>query len=149
MKPEIIKAIFTNLLFVIGVVLLIFGFIRGSLTVVRLFTFDKYPLASYEEMRCDNQFGGVMYQPDGKEVVVDKAQQEEQKAKCEENLNYSRKVAQVEHIVTAITTLVAGSVLVLSFKRFIFGWYLFHSRLSFWSKVIKYYQYEIVPHYPS
>jgi hypothetical protein len=121
MKPEIIKAIFTNLLFVIGVILLIFGFIRGSLTAVRLLTFDKYPLATYEEMRCDNQFGNVMYQPDGKEVVVDKDQQAQQKAKCEENLNYSRKVTQVEHIVTALSTLVAGTVLVISFKRFIFG----------------------------
>jgi len=121
MKPEIIKAIFTNLLFVIGVVLLIFGFIRGSLTVVRLFTFDKYPLASYEEMRCDNQFGNVMYQPDGKEVVIDKEQQAQQKAQCEENLDYSRKVTQVEHIVTAISTLVSGAVLVYSFRRFIFG----------------------------
>ena len=53
MKAESIKAIFTNLLFVIGVILLIFGFIQGALTASRLVVFEQYPLNSYEETRCE------------------------------------------------------------------------------------------------
>ncbi len=122
MKTETVKAIFTNLLFVIGVILLIYGFIQGSLTAVRLLTFEKYPLANYEESRCDFDYG--LPQKETGEPAVSpeawQAEQAERRASCLESLDQARRVKQTEHIVTSITTLVSGAVLVWSFKRFIF-----------------------------
>jgi hypothetical protein len=120
MKAETIKAIFTNLLFVIGVIFLIFGFIQGTQTVVRLATFDKYPLQIYEETRCENEFPAMrpVIEPD--QPPMSDQDQQERRQKCEASLDYQRRVKQTEDIVVSITTLVAGAVLVLSFKRFIF-----------------------------
>lgn len=130
MKVEIIKAIFTNCLFVLGVLLIVFGFIQGTLTAVRTLTFEEYPLASYEETRCDLEYldiktPRVMVTPSGEETVVEESTSAEEierrQAKCKATLAHARQVKQTEHIVTSITTLVAGSVLVFSFRRFIFG----------------------------
>lgn len=122
MKTDTIKAIFTNLLFVIGVGLIIFGFIRGALTISRLVVFDKYPLQQYEEQRCE--YEAMPYIPvDGeKEGMVSGPQEDAQtrKEKCLESVEHQRDVRKIEDIVTAITTLVAGSVLVFTFRRFIF-----------------------------
>ena len=38
---NLIKAIFTNLLYVIGIILIIFGFVRGTITGTYLVIFDK------------------------------------------------------------------------------------------------------------
>lgn len=64
-KGETIKAIFTNLLFLIGVILMIVGFIRGTSTTVKFLVFDKYPLNSYEETRCDYPQYSKPINPDG------------------------------------------------------------------------------------
>lgn len=122
MKAETIKAIFTNLLFVIGVIFIIYGFIQGALTTVRLFTFEKYPLQTYEETRCDNSYPAIAmpYSPDASPPPPTDQDFLDQKAKCQESLNYERNVKKTEDIVVSITTLVAGTVLVLSFRRFIF-----------------------------
>lgn len=121
MKVEIIKAIFTNLLFVIGVILLIYGFVQGSLTAVRLLTFDKYPLQSYEESRCDYEYNAIKMPSGVDGEIASPEDATKQRQRCEEQLTYARKVKQTEHIVVSITTFVAGAVLVFSFKRFIFG----------------------------
>src|SRR3990167_7920317 len=55
MKTTIIKAIFTNLLFVIGVILMVIGFIRGTTTAVNSIVFEKYPLEQYEKTRKTKQ----------------------------------------------------------------------------------------------
>jgi hypothetical protein len=117
MKTEIIKATFTNLLFVIGVILLIFGFVRGTSTIAKMMVFDKYPLQSYEETRCEMEVVPVT-----KEMVNVESgeQQQERRELCLTSLENARKVRQVEDMVSSLTTLVAGSVLVVVFKRFIF-----------------------------
>ncbi len=120
MKAETIKAIFTNLLFVIGVMLLIFGFIQGTQTAVRLATFDQYPLNPYEETRCENEFPAMRPIMDPTQPQFTDEQQTERRQKCEASLTYQRKVKQTEDIVVSITTLAAGGVLVWSFRRFIF-----------------------------
>ncbi len=119
MKSETIKAIFTNLLFVIGVIFVIFGFIQGTLTAVRLITFDQYPLQSYEETRCEAPFFSAVAPMEGQtppSAVDIQAQQE----RCRITLDRDRRVKKTEDLVTAITTLVSGAVLVYSFRRFIF-----------------------------
>ena len=110
MKTETIKAIFTNLLFVIGVILLIVGFSRGVLTATRLVAFDDYPLDYYAETRCaitpklTEENGEVMPKVD---------------ENCEEALTYERKIRLTDDVVNSVTMLVAGAALTLSFKRFI------------------------------
>lgn len=121
MKTETIKAIFTNLIFVIGIGLLIFGFIRGGLTVSRLIIFDKYPLNTYEETRCQNQPFATVPMKDGSVVQQSPAEIAEQLRTCQQSLDHDRKVRKTEDIVTALTTLVAGTVLVMFFRRFIFA----------------------------
>lgn len=118
MKSETIKAIFTNLLFVIGVSLIIFGFTRGVLTLAQLIVFPKYPLNSYEETRCE--ITPLAPELGGKTVAVTKPEEiKAQKEKCLESLEHQRKVKEVEDITASVSTLVAGAVLVFFFKRFI------------------------------
>lgn len=117
-----IKEIFTNLLFVLGVILMVVGFVKGVSVVAKSIIFDKYPLDSYKETECDLRPGprAVLLQeevaeplPEGKNV--------ENKQKCLEKLEQSRQVEQVEDITSSISILVSGIVLVLAFKRFIFA----------------------------
>jgi len=126
MKTETIKATFTNLLFVIGVVLVIYGFVQGLLTGVRIASFDKYPLNSYEETRCEMSYPEMVYttpsgipNPDEK-MAINQEQMERQKTSCLNQVDYERKVRKTEHIATSVATLIAGSVLIFSFRRFIF-----------------------------
>jgi len=112
MKSQTVKAIFTNLLFVIGVVLLIVGFSRGILTVTRLLTFEKYPLDYYAQTRCDIS----PMTPETNGEIMPKVD-----TNCDEALEYERKIKLTDDIVNSSTMLVAGFVLTLSFRRFIFG----------------------------
>ena len=130
MKTELIKATFTNLLFVIGVVLIIIGFVRGTDTLVKTIVFDTYPLDTWEESRCENE---VMYQttPAMVEAPVgttsdDSMKQtqektEERMERCEASLNRQRDTKQVSDIVGSFTMLLSGVVLVYAFKGFIFN----------------------------
>lgn len=121
MKPETIKAIFTNLLFVIGVILLIVGFIQGTRTAVKLITFDKYPLDPYTETKCDQPPYAAMPIPveGGKTAPATEAQTRETKQACTSELEHERKVKETEDIVGAITMLVSGGTLVFFFRKFI------------------------------
>ena len=127
MKTQTVKAVFTNLLFVIGVILLIFGFVQGTQTIVKTAIFEKYPLRSYEETRCDYETNypvmptepgiGVGDQPMPKQ---DQAEQQRRAEKCLTSLERERKVKQTEDIVGSVTAFVAGLVLVIAFHKFIF-----------------------------
>lgn len=121
MKPETIKAIFTNLLFVIGVILLIVGFIQGTRTAVKLITFDKYPLDAYEESKCDQPPYLDMPQPVDavKTVPVKGVTAEQSRIDCLAQIEHERKVKQTEDIVGAITMLVSGGTLVFFFRKYI------------------------------
>ena len=91
MKPETIKAIFTNLLFVIGVILLIVGFVQGTRTIVKLLTFDQYPLDSYEEIRCEQPpYAMPIPVEGGKTAVVPDETSKQTKADCESKLTHER-----------------------------------------------------------
>lgn len=120
MKTNTIKAIFTNLLFVIGVGLIIFGFIRGTLTVSRLVVFDKYPLQQYEEQRCEYEVMPIPMEEGKGDALPAPEDMQSRKEKCLDSVEHQRNVRKIEDVVTAITTLIAGTVLVLSFRRFIF-----------------------------
>ncbi len=118
MKPETIKAIFTNILFVVGVILLIIGFFQGTRTAVKLITFDKYPLDSWSETRCD--IPNVIYDTSIPEKdMVSKEDREKQKADCLKSLEYERSVRLTEDVVGSITLLVSGATLVFFFRKFI------------------------------
>lgn len=117
MKPEIIKAIFTNILFVIGVILLIFGFSRGILTLTRLVVFDEYPLQSYEESRCELDFLRPTPIKDETTPTLSEEELKERRSSCLSTLEHQRKVRMVEDLTTAFSTFVAGIVLVAIFKR--------------------------------
>ena len=112
----LIKAIFTNLLFVIGVILMIVGFIRGASTVSKTLVFDNYPLNSYEENQCDHLAIVRPVEP----VAEDIKQSPEDKAECESRLTYQRNVKQTEDVVGSISFFVSGLALTIAFKRFIF-----------------------------
>ena len=121
MKIRTIKAIFTNLLFVIGVVLTIVGFTRGALTAANLVVFDKYPLNSYEERQCGDGFARIPAKP----MELFEAESlatitEEQKEDCEESLEHSRKIKMINDVVGSLSMLVCGPTLVFGFKKFIF-----------------------------
>jgi len=119
MKTDMVKAIFTNVLFVIGVILLIFGFIRGTSTAVKLLTFDQYPLQSYEETRCESPYMSEAL-PGGEKSAPTESELTAQRERCLASLARDRQLKQTEDIVTSITTLVSGAVLVYGFRRFIF-----------------------------
>ncbi len=106
-----VRLVFTNLLFVIGVVLLITGASRGVLTLAKLIIFDKYPLDSYMETRCQvpqeqSQYGEVLPRLD---------------AQCATGLEYERKIKLTEDTINSITMLISGIILTVSFKKFIFN----------------------------
>lgn len=120
-KTEKIKATFTNLLFVIGIILMIVGFIRGTLTITQIVVFDKYPINSYEETRCDQGIVPIEEIKKGEETsAMTKQEIKAQKNKCLSSIEQGRKVKMTEDIVTSITTLLSGMALVYFFKRFIF-----------------------------
>lgn len=119
MKPETIKAIFTNLLFVIGVLLSIYGFSKGALTIVRLAVFEKYPLQSYEETRCQMEFFAPRPIDDKTQVTLSESEIEKRKQDCLVSLEADRKNRLVEDIVGSATAVFAGGVLTYFFRRFI------------------------------
>ena len=120
MKTENIKAIFTNLLFVIGVILMITGFVRGTSTIAKSLIFDKYPLNSYEETKCE--LGTAPRVAYGEEIAgsANKETLEEREEKCLESLEQSRDVQQTEDIAYSVSFFVSGLALAMIFKRFIF-----------------------------
>lgn len=116
-----IKAIFTNLLFVIGVILIIFGFSKGTLTLARIATFEKYPLDSYQETKCELEVDAPRYvKPDGTVENLTAAEKSTKLAKCSSSLEHERSVKKLDDLVISFSTLIAGTAVAFSFKRFIF-----------------------------
>lgn len=121
MKSDTIKAIFTNLLFVIGIILLIFGFMNGTLTAARLLSFAEYPLDPYQETRCEMSYPlQPMIGPNGETQPLDVNQIAAERDRCQASLARERSVKKTEDIVSSFTAFVAGAILVLSFRRFLF-----------------------------
>lgn len=122
MKVESIKAIFTNLLFVLGVILTVIGFVRTSMFAVKVIAFDKYPLPEWEEARCVINPGPLpkfdTQDPQTKEIEERRAVEEEARCKISQETRRSNKI--VEDSVSGITTFIAGVVISLIFKGFIF-----------------------------
>lgn len=121
MKTNLIKAVFTNLLFVIGVVLIIFGFVRGSITVAYVALFDKYPLDQYQETMCDTTYPARPEEKTENAPSVQNVDLKEVKINCEKQIERQRTVNKATDIVASFTTLISGAVLVYFFRRFIFG----------------------------
>ena len=119
---NLVKAIFTNLLFVIGVILIIFGFVRGAITGTYLVIFDKYPLDQYQETMCETTYATRPLIND-KDVNAEPNTQElkESKIKCEAQTERQRKVNMARDVASSITTFISGAALVYFFRRFIFG----------------------------
>lgn len=103
MKPEVIKALFTNILFVVGVIVLIIGFFKGSNTLAKSLFFEQYPLESWEESRCEME-------PIGQTKI----------SECNKSTQTMRITKKVEDSVSSISLLVSGAVLVYFFRGFIF-----------------------------
>lgn len=126
METETIRAIFTNVLFVIGVILAVFGFVYGVSTTSKILVFNEYPLQPYEETKClyepypsfiryeDTQNNTDMIPEENKE------ESERLKAECEATLERDRQIKMVNDVTTSVGLLTAGSVLVVAFRRFIF-----------------------------
>ncbi len=119
-RYEFVKVIFTNLLFTIGVIVLIIGFVNSVRTVTKLVVFDEYPLRSYEESRCDNTPAAPAAPLDGEQTTPQKSAQE-YREECVVKLNHDRKIRQVEDITTSVSLVLAGGALVAVFRRFIWG----------------------------
>jgi hypothetical protein len=123
MKPELIKAIFTNLLFVIGIILIVIGFIRGVSTTVNSIVFDQYPLEEWQETRCSLDLGYQDPQLSPTDAKFPETQEayEQRKIECEAALDIARQTKQVNDISQSVSFLVSGLALALIFKRFIFS----------------------------
>jgi len=122
MKAQVVKAIFTNLLFVIGVILIIFGFSKSVTTGAKLIIFDNYPLNAYEETRCEYETFNLPSPDRNAPNSEPSAQNSEQtRQRCLEAIERQRQVQLTEDVATSITTLVSGIFLVYIFRRFIFG----------------------------
>lgn len=126
MKTELVKAIFTNFLFVIGVIILIVGFVQGTNTLTKSVLFDQYPLSSWEETRCemDPTYSRTAIDPSimnaDTTTEFEKAKQEERIEKCLASLEQQRNRNQVEDIVSSFTMLIVGAIMVFVFRGFIF-----------------------------
>lgn len=123
MKPEIIKSIFTNLLFVMGVVLMVVGFIRGTVTLANSIAFDQYPLDEWQETRCtlDLSYQDPSLLPADVAPTETKESFEQRKTECQQALDTTRRTKQVSDITYSFGFFVSGIALALSFKRFIFN----------------------------
>jgi len=123
MKPEIIKSIFTNLLFVIGVVLMVVGFIRGTATIANSIVFDQYPLDEWQETRCsiDMNYQDPALLPSDTSPTETKGSFEQRKVECQQALDTTRRTKQVNDITYSFGFFVSGIALALCFKRFIFN----------------------------
>ena len=123
MKPEIIKSIFTNLLFVIGVILMVVGFIRGTATIANSIVFEQYPLDEWQETRCtiDMSYQDPTLLPADAIPAETKEGFEQRRAECQQALDTTRKTKQVNDITYSFGFFVSGVALALGFKRFIFN----------------------------
>jgi len=119
MKTQTIKAIFTNLLFSIGVILMVIGFIRGALTVVNSTIFDKYPLNNYEETKCDSgqPVRAIPVETESKPLLLTEEQKQTNKQSCLNSLQHTRKVKQVEDTTYSFSFLISGLTLALVFNK--------------------------------
>ncbi len=121
MKTQTVKTIFANLLFSFGIILMVIGFIRGTLTIVNSTIFDKYPLNNYEETKCDSgqPIRAVPIEKESLEKLsLTEEQKEENKQSCITSLEHTRKVKQVEDITYSISFLISGLALALVFNKF-------------------------------
>ena len=123
MKPEIIKAIFTNLLFVIGVVLMVIGFIQGTSTIVKSMAFSQYPLDEWQETRCtvDLSWSDPSLMTGDQNSSETQESFNQRKLECQQAVDNTRQTKQVNDITNSIGFFVSGSALALTFKRFIFN----------------------------
>lgn len=133
MKTTTITSIFSSILFVLGVILLIVGFFIGSSTLVKTVAFAEYPLDSWEETRCEQD----MWYPTEPQLylseeisrietveansALQKQKQEKRVADCKDSLAQQRRTKQVEDSVAALTLVISGLALVLSFKGLFFA----------------------------
>lgn len=119
-KADTIKAIFTNLLFLIGVILIVIGFIQSVSITAKLIVFESYPLNSYEENRCNN-LTNTRPAPVLEKTATDSAQPtKEEIQQCKVDLEQDRKLRMVEDVTRAIGFLTSGIVISAIFRRFIF-----------------------------
>lgn len=117
MKIEVIKAIFTNVLFVIGVVVLMVGFIRGVMVGAKLVSFEKYPLNGYEETRCEMETSAILIPDKTAMVAADKESTEKRKVSCLESLERQRSVQKVDDITSAFGAITAGGLIAIVFRK--------------------------------
>ena len=112
-KTKPIIALFLNLLFALGVIILIFGFINslrfGAYTIV----FDDYPLNQYEE-DCAYLRGPIEISPDGKPVNPEASEKLEQD--CEQKITRRRQIKQVNDLTTSLGLLISGLFLIYLFN---------------------------------
>jgi hypothetical protein len=123
MKTEVIKAIFTNLLFVIGVILMVIGFIRGVATTVNSIVFEEYPLDEYQETRCSVEI--IPPVVDAKYEIASPEHSEQdlktRQQKCEQAITKARRTTQVNDITYSFGFFTSGLFICLAFKKFIFN----------------------------
>lgn len=119
MKPETIKAISTNILFALGVILVVIGFIRGSSAVVNSLAFNEYPLDEWQESRC-MEVGAfqspLLLEKDQTAFLEAKEHFEQQKIECEKTLERVRRTKQVTDFTYSFGFFASGIVLAVLFK---------------------------------
>lgn len=115
MNIKIIKTIFINALFVIGVIVTIIGFVNSTRTITNLIIFDKYPLG-YEETRCQDIAMNLRF-----ENQTDQSPTKQQEQQCLDQLENTRKQRAVTDLTNSFSTLISGLTVAIIFRRFIFS----------------------------
>ncbi len=112
-KSKTIASIFLNFLFAVGVILAVFGFIRGLQFTAYSLILDDYPLQAYEET-CDRYtLAKPALEPGEQE---DPQEFEQIKQECLERVEKRRQTKQIEDITASIGFLVSGVALVYLFN---------------------------------
>lgn len=118
MTSDKIKSIFSNFLFTVGVLMVVFGFIFGTHTAVKVLFFDTYPLDIWQEQQCDS---GMLVRPqDPNAEEINEELYDKEQERCETRLNRLRDIRKATDLATSLATLFAGTGLAFIFRKSFF-----------------------------
>lgn len=106
-----VRALYLYLFSGLGVILMIIGAYLSVLYFVRITQFEKYPLPSYEETRCDFVSDYPPFPPPGETTVATPTEDtENRRQECLTQLEQTRQRKETEDFTAALTLLVLGGI---------------------------------------
>lgn len=116
-STQTITTFFMNLLFAIGVILMIAGFVFGFKTLSYTLFLDEYPLEPYEQDCWQYSRPVMVDSPQLNQDATPPAQlSENPDPQCLSQITARRKVKQIENLTNSLGLFVAGIIVVLFFN---------------------------------